>query len=303
MLEPKDFIRDERAMGRAWALEESLGYTHWLATHHYENFHVVSFLLPKRLHQDFYNVYAFCRWADDMGDELGDPAESLRMLQWWRWETAAMYQGKATHPVFVALGPTARKYSLPAEPFHDLITAFEQDQVVTRYPDMAAVMEYCKYSANPVGRLVLGLCGYHDAELDRLSDATCTALQLANFWQDVTVDLKKDRIYIPLDALSRYNYTEQELFALRFDERFQNAMRDIVAVARAKFHEGLPLARMVDRRLSIDLTLFSRGGLCILDKIEKQGYNVLAVRPKISKTQRVGLLLKALLEVALQRAA
>ncbi len=303
MLEPKDFIRDQQAMNRAWGLDESLRYTYWLATHHYENFHVVSFLLPKRLHQDFYNVYSFCRWADDLGDELGDTVESLRMLHWWREQTVGMYEGRATHPVFVALGPTARKYSLAPELFHDLITAFEQDQVVTRYPDMAAVFEYCKYSANPVGRLVLGLCGYHDSERCRLSDATCTGLQLANFWQDVTVDLKKDRIYIPLDALSRYNYTEQELFALHFDERFKNAMRDIVVVARDKFHEGLPLNRMVDRRLSIDLTLFSRGGLCILDKIEQQGYNVLAARPKISKTQRVGLLLKALVEVAFQRAA
>lgn len=303
MLEPKDFIRDGQAMGRAWTLEESLAYTRWLATHHYENFHVVSVLLPKRLHQDFYNVYSFCRWADDLGDEIPDTAEALRLLKWWRGEVDGMCAGQTTHPVFVALEPTMRRHDLDAGLFHDLITAFERDQTVTRYQNWDEVLDYCKYSANPVGRLVLGLCGYQGTERHMLSDATCTALQLANFWQDVTVDLKKDRVYIPLDVMGKHGYTEEELFQLKFDGRFRAVMQEVVGVARGLFEEGLPLTRMVDRRLSIDLTLFSRGGMFILDKIERQDFNVLAARPKISKTERVGILFKSLAEVAFQRAA
>jgi squalene synthase HpnC len=277
-------------------LEESLEYTRWLATHHYENFHVVSILLPKRLHQDFYNVYAFCRWADDLGDEIGDTAESLRLLSWWRSELHGMYEGRASHPVFVALAGTAERHSLPVEPFDDLITAFERDQTITRYPDLAGVLDYCRYSANPVGRLVLGLCGYRDAERYRLSDATCTALQLANHWQDVAVDLEKDRVYLPLDALEKHGYTVDQLFRREFTPGFADAMRDMVNEARALFRVGLPLSGMVDRRLGIDLELFSLGGLRVLDKIEQQRYDVLSRRPAISKRERVSLLLKAILK-------
>jgi len=188
LLAPKDFVRDQAAMAARPTVPEAQSYTRWLATHHYENFHVVSWLLPKRLHQDFYNVYSYCRWADDLGDEMGDTAESLRLLAWWRENLLAMYAGRATHPVFVALQGTVARYSIPQRPFEDLIDAFVQDQTVTRYRNWDELFGYCRGSANPVGRLVLYLCGYSDAERQRLSDATCTALQLANFWQDVTVD-------------------------------------------------------------------------------------------------------------------
>ncbi len=290
-------------MQRAWPREEALAYTHWLATHHYENFQVVSFLLPKRLHQDFYNVYAFCRWSDDLGDEIGDPRESLRLLAWWRGELQAMYAGRVSHPVFVALRATVADHHLPIEPFDHLIQAFEQDQTVTRYRNFEELFEYCRYSANPVGRLVLGLCGYQDAERQALSDATCTALQLANFWQDVIVDLQKDRVYLPLDVLERNGYPVEDLFARRFDDRFRGAMKEAVGVARDLFLKGLPLAGQVDRRLAIDLELFSRGGLKILEKIERQDYDVLRARPVISKTERVGLLLGAITRRAFSRAA
>jgi len=290
-------------MQRAWPREEALAYTHWLATHHYENFQVVSFLLPKRLHQNFYNVYAFCRWSDDLGDEIGDAQESLRLLAWWRGELQAMYAGRATHPVFVALRATVTQHNLPIEPFDHLIQAFEQDQTVTRYRNFEELFEYCRYSANPVGRLVLGLCGYQDAERQALSDATCTALQLANFWQDVIVDLQKDRVYLPLDVLERNGYPVEDLFSRRFDERFRRAMKEAVDVARDLFLKGLPLAGQVDRRLAIDLELFSRGGLKILEKIERQDYDVLRARPVISKTERVGLLLGAITRRAFSRAA
>ncbi len=204
-----------------------------------------------------------------------------------------------SHPVFVALQATAERHYLLQETFDDLIKAFEQDQVVTRYQNFEELFQYCRYSANPVGRLVLGLCGYRDAARQELSDATCTALQLANFWQDVIVDLEKDRVYLPLDVLARHGYPVESLFERKFDDRFREAMKESMGVARDLFLKGLPLAGQVDRRLSIDLDLFSRGGLKILEKIERQDYNVLRARPSISKVERVGLLLSALTRRAL----
>src|SRR5271166_1564244 len=220
-LGPRDFVHSTAALERNWTAADSDLYTRWLATHHYENFHVVTFLLPKSLHQDFYNVYSFCRWADDLGDEIGDAAESLRLLAWWREELHAMYEGRVRHPVFIALEGTARKHDLQVGLFDDLITAFEQDQTITRYRTWQDLFRYCCCSANPVGRLVLRLCGYPESERDRLSDATCTALQLANFWQDVTVDLDKDRVYLPLDLMERHGYTLDDLRAHRFNPGFQ----------------------------------------------------------------------------------
>jgi squalene synthase HpnC len=303
MLSPAQFVADHGEMQRVYTPSEALAYTRWLATSHYENFHVVSFLLPKHLHQDFYNVYAFCRWADDMGDEIGDPAESLRLLTWWRNELNRAYAGEASHPVYVALLDTITRHNLPPEPFHDLITAFEHDQRVTRYASWDEVLDYCKYSANPVGRLVLYLCGYRDAKRQRLSDATCTALQLANFWQDVSVDLEKDRIYIPLDLLAKHGSTEADVAARNATPEFRAAMREAVAIARDLFHQGLPLARTVNRRLSLDLELFSRGGLKILDKIEAQDCDVLSRRPSISKSERARLLMSTLVRWAIQKTA
>jgi len=303
-LQPVEFLQSQDAMTRAWSLDQALSYTHWLATHHYENFHVVSVLLPKRLHQDFYNVYAFCRWSDDLGDELGDTDESLRLLQWWRGELHALYrQEKPSHPVFVALAETIQRHELPMAPFDDLIRAFVQDQTVTRYADWDGVLGYCVNSANPVGRLVLLLCGYRDEERFRLSDATCTALQLANFWQDVTVDLQKDRVYLPLHLFARHGYTVEELFALRFTPAFRAVMVDAVDYAQRLFEEGLPLVQLLDRRLGLDIDLFSRGGMKVLDKIRAQDYNVLQSRPAVTKAERVGLLLASLLRMAVRRAA
>jgi squalene synthase HpnC len=282
---------------------EAEAFTRKLATTHYENFHVVSFLLPKHLHQDFYNVYAYCRSADDLADEIPDTAESLRQLNSWRTELDRMYGGEADHPVFVALKGTVAKYGIPKQPFADLIRAFIQDRNVSRYRNWDEVLDYCVYSANPVGRLVLYLCGYSDPERQALSDATCTALQLANFWQDITVDQQKDRVYLPLDLLAKHDYTVDELFAHKFDARFRAVMREAVDRARELFLAGLPLTRMVNRRLAVDLELFSRGGMCVLDKIEQQGYDVLSRRPKISKVERAGLLIGTLARMAFARAA
>jgi len=302
LLAPKEYVHSAEALNGNYTKNSAREYTRWLATHHYENFHVVSFLLPKRLRQDFYNVYAFCRWADDLGDEIGDTAESLRLLGWWRDELHAMYAGETKHPVFVALEDTVRHYHLPVALFSGLISAFEQDQTVTRYADWNELFAYCRCSANPVGRLLLRLCGYADEERDRMSDATCTALQLANFWQDVTVDFEKDRVYLPLDLLRRHGYSVEDLAARKFNAEFKAALRDAVDVARKLFLEGLPLIQTVDRRLAFDLELFSRGGLAVLDKIERQDYNVLARRPVVSKVDRAGLLLQSLVSIAFRRA-
>jgi len=300
---PVELARSPETLARRHTLEESLAYTRWLATTHYENFHVVSFLLPKRLHQDFYNVYAYCRSADDLGDEVPDKAEALRLLEWWRGELDAMYRGEATHPVFVALAPTVKRYGIPRQPFSDLIDAFVQDQRVARYRDWEELFGYCRNSANPVGRLVLYLCGYSDETRQGLSDATCTALQLANFWQDVTVDILKDRVYIPLEVLERHGSSVDEIRERCFTPGFRETMREICGKARGLFIEGLPLVDMVDRRLALDLDLFSRGGLRVLDKIAGQGYDVLRARPAISKGERVRLLVASLARLAFRRAA
>lgn len=302
-LPPKEFVGSEEALSHSYSEAEALAYTRWLATHHYENFHVVSFLLPKRLHQDFYNVYAFCRWSDDLGDEIGDHLESLRLLAWWRAQLELLYEGSASHPVFIALAGTIERHDIPKQPFADLIRAFVQDQTVTRYRTFDELFRYCRYSANPVGRLVLYLCGYRDARRQELSDKTCTALQLANFWQDVSVDLKKDRVYLPSEVLEKHGCRGEDLFARRETPEFRAAMKEAVSVARGLFQEGLPLVSMVDRRLSVDLDLFSRGGLKILDKIERQKYNVLRRRPAISRRERAILLLGTLARVAFARAA
>ena len=276
------------------SLGDAERYTRWLATHHYENFNVVSWLLPKRLHQHFYNLYAYCRWADDLGDEVSDPVRALSLLNEWDQELRDCYAGEATHPVFIALRETVTALDIPIEPFSDLLIAFRQDQTVKRYATWDDVFHYCCYSANPVGRLVLYLCGYRDAERQRLSDATCTALQLANFWQDVTRDLEKGRIYIPIEALAAHGLTEEDIVQRRFDARYVSLMKDLVARTRQLFAEGLPLARTVDSALRVDIEMFSRGGMAVLDAIESIGYNTLERRPSIPKSKQVGLLARAL---------
>ena len=269
-------------------------YTRRLATGHYENFNVVSWLLPRHLHQHFYNLYAYCRWADDLGDEISDSGKAIALLNEWDRELRDCYAGEASHPVFVALRQTISALNIPIEPFSDLLIAFRQDQTVHRYAVWSDVYGYCRYSANPVGRLVLYLCGYRDAERQRLSDATCTALQLANFWQDVTRDLEKGRIYIPIEALAAHGLTEEDIVQRRFDARYVSLMKELVARTRQLFAEGIPLARSVDSSLRVDIEMFSRGGVAVLDAIEAIGYNTLERRPSISKLKQFSLLLRAL---------
>jgi len=277
------------------SLAEAREYCARLARSHYENFSVASWFLPRRLRQHFFNVYAYCRISDDLGDEVGDTHASLELLDQWQHELDACYEGSPKHPVFVALSETVRKFDIPKHEFSDLLIAFRQDQTVTRFETFSDVLGYCRYSANPVGHLVLYLCGYRDAERQQLSDFTCTALQLANFWQDVSVDYEKDRIYLPLEDLRRFGASEDNIARQENTPAFLEMMKFEVERARDWFRQGLPLVGKVDRELAIDLDLFSRGGLEILNAIEKQGFAVLGNRPAISKSRKLSLVAHAAL--------
>ncbi|MGZ4859035.1 MAG: squalene synthase HpnC, partial [Candidatus Angelobacter sp.] len=280
-----------RIPATAPSLEEARQYCERLAKTHYENFSVATWFLPRRLRQHFYNVYAYCRISDDLGDEVGDPQQSLELLEQWETELDACYAGSPKHPVFVALAETVKQCSIPRHEFSDLLMAFRQDQTVTRFETFDDILAYCRYSANPVGHLVLYLCGYSDAERQQLSDYTCTALQLANFWQDVFVDYGKGRIYLPLEDLRRFGVTGEDIAQRRATPQFVAMMKFEVERARDWFARGLPLVKMVNRELAVDLELFSRGGQEILNAIERQGFDVLRARPEISKSRKLLLLL------------
>ncbi|HEV2470874.1 MAG TPA: squalene synthase HpnC [Candidatus Sulfotelmatobacter sp.] len=274
-------------------LDEARQYCSRLARTHYENFSVATWFLPKRLRQHFYNVYAYCRISDDLGDEVGDTAASLQLLDQWQRELDACYDGAPKHPVFVALAETVRKFDIPKHEFSDLLIAFRQDQTVTRFETFNDVLGYCHYSANPVGHLVLYLCGYRDPERRQLSDFTCTALQLANFWQDVSIDYAKGRIYLPLESLRRFGVTEEDIARKQNTPAFCEMMKFEVDRAHDWFRQGLPLVGKVDHELALDLELFTRGGQEILRAIEKQGYAVLGNRPAISKPRKLALVARA----------
>lgn len=261
-----------------------------LATTHYENFTVASLLLPRRLLPHFHAIYAYCRWADDLGDETGGGTRALNLLKWWREELLRCYEGAPRHPVMIALRRTIERFQIPAKPFLDLLLAFEQDQRVQRYETYEQVLGYCENSANPVGRLVLYLCESFDDERARLSDRICTGLQLANFWQDVSRDLDIGRVYLPAEDRRRFGYSDEDLEARRFTAAFAELLRFEVDRARALFIEGYPLVRMIPDDLRIDIELFIRGGLAILGKIEACQYNVWKSRPKLAKWEKIAML-------------
>jgi squalene synthase HpnC len=276
-------------------LAEAREYCRRLARSHYENFSVATWFMPRRLRQHFCNVYAYCRISDDLGDETNDPAASLQLLAEWEQELDACYAGHPRHPVFVALAETVRQFDIPQKPFADLLKAFRQDQTVIRYETFSDLLGYCENSANPVGRLVLYVCGYRDPERQALSDFTCTALQLANFWQDVTVDWQKGRMYLPVEDLQRWGVSEQEIAEAHNSPSFCQMMKFEVNRAREWFRQGLPLIKKVDSSLAVDIELFSRGGQEILNAIERQGFGVLGRRPVICKRRKLSLVLRAAL--------
>jgi len=292
---PPEYAIPDHAPSEAEARE----YCRRLARSHYENFSVASWFLPGQLRQHFFNVYAYCRISDDLGDEVGDGAASLQLLDQWEAELNACYDGQLTrgprHPVFVALAETVRRFEIPKHEFADLLSAFRQDQSVSRYETFNDLLGYCRYSANPVGHLVLYLCGYRDSERQQLSDCTCTALQLANFWQDVSADFAKGRIYLPLEDLRRFGVSEAAIRDGENTSAFCEMMKFEVERAREWFAQGLPLVANVNRALAIDIELFSRGGQEILNAIERQHYAVLGRRPAISKTRKLALVARAAL--------
>ena len=275
------------------SLAEANSWCERLATTHYENFHVATFLLPKRLRAHFHSVYAFCRTSDDLGDEVGDVAIATRLLAEWRGMLHQCFTcpEASKHPVYVALQPTIAACELPREPFDDLISAFELDQRYTRHESLQTLVDYSKLSANPVGRLVLLVSGYSSEELLRLSDEICTGLQLANFYQDIVSDwTERDRRYLPADAMVRFGVTDAQIAERRFDANFRAMMKFLVDDARERLTRGETIAQKVDRDLAATLSLFAKGGHAILNAIAAQDYNTLQSRPVVSKAAKVKLL-------------
>jgi squalene synthase HpnC len=273
-----------------FTLSEARTYCRLLARRHYENFAVASLLLPRRLLRHFHAVYAYCRWADDLADETGGGAGALALLRWWRDELLRCYAGRARHPVMVALRETIRRFPIPPGPFLDLLFAFEQDQLVKRYQTYDQLLGYCRYSANPVGRLVLYLCEVYNEERAKLSDNVCTALQLANFWQDVARDYAIGRVYLPTEDRKRFGYSDDDLRAHRFTPAFADLLRFEVDRTRDLFYRGIPLLEQMPPEVRGDVHLFIQGGLAVLRKIERCRYNVWARRPTVSKWQQLWLL-------------
>lgn len=294
----REFLDDLRRFGpgsaarvdRAGALE----YCARLTRAHYENFSVVTWLTPRALRPAFQSVYAFCRWSDDLGDEVGDRERSRELLAWWRGELRSLYEGQARHPVMIALAETVAEFSIPIDPFDALISAFEQDQDVLEYETYDQLLDYCTRSANPVGHLVLYLARSFTSENAGLSDATCTALQLANFWQDVARDLAIGRVYLPRADRDRFGVGERDLRSPRATPEFAALMKFEVERTRELFRRGRPLIARVPAKIAVDVDLFTRGGLAILDRIERQGFDVLVSRPALGKWDKARLLAAAL---------
>uniref|UniRef100_A0A7C4QRQ2 Squalene synthase HpnC n=1 Tax=Schlesneria paludicola TaxID=360056 RepID=A0A7C4QRQ2_9PLAN len=275
------------------SLSAAEAYCRRLATRHYENFPIVNWFLPRELRQPFCNLYAFCRWADDLGDELRDPSQALACLDWWREELRRCYAGAAWHPVFVALRPTLVRYQLPSQPFEDLISAFQQDQFVREYETFDQLRDYCRRSADPVGRLVLHLCGCATDDRIAWSDAICTGLQLANFCQDVARDYAIGRIYLPREDYEQFGLRREQFDERRSTPQFVALMRLEVERARHYLERGWPLVSRMPGRLQIAVELFLRGGLTILKQIERQGFRVWEQRPVISRRAAAALLASA----------
>jgi squalene synthase HpnC len=268
-------------------------YCRDFARRQYENFSVATLFLPRRLVPHFYATYSYCRWADNLGDETGGGARALELLRWWRDELLRCYDGRPRHPVMISLAETIDRFSIPPKPFLDLLYAFEQDQIVRRYATFDQLLEYCRHSADPVGRLVLYLFASYDGPRAELSDRICTALQLTNFWQDVARDYAIGRVYLPVDDRVRFGYTEADLASGRYNRAFVELMRFEVERARDLFYRGLPLVESVPPEARLDVELFARGGLAVLGKIERLGYNVWHRRPTLARWEKASLLLGA----------
>lgn len=258
-----------------------------------ENFAVASLLLPRRLVPHYHAVYAYCRWADDLADETADAQQALALLKWWGDLLRQAYAGHASHPVMIALADTAKRFQIPQQLFLDLLVAFEQDQVKKRYGTFAELLGYCRYSANPVGRIVLQLYGCYDDHRAELADATCTGLQLANFWQDVRPDWELGRVYLPQEDCDRFGYNDIDFEANRFTPEFRELLAFQVRRTANYFDFGEQLVPLVPKELQADLVLFTAGGRELLAAIERQNFDVWQARPKVGKLRRAKLLAEA----------
>ena len=278
-------------------LAEAQAWCRQLATSHYENFHVATFFLPRKVRPHFESIYAYCRVADDLGDEVADPAVALRLLDAWGSMLDECYDTpeRSIHPVFVALHETIRECRVPRQLFADLLHAFRMDQVKPIYDTWDELLVYSHYSANPVGRLVLWVCGYKEESLALLSDKVCTALQLANFWQDVVEDAERGRRYIPAEDMLRFGVAEGQIEGRVFTPEFRAMIEGLVVRTRAMLHEGGTISSHVDKELAVTLDLFRKGGDAILDGITTQDFDVLRGRPVVTKVKKVFLLIGALL--------
>jgi squalene synthase HpnC len=272
-------LRDRVTRPARPELAQAYAYCGRLARTHYENFTIASWLMPRRMRPHMHAIYAYSRMADDFADEEHD----LAKLDAWERELDLAYAGAPRHPVFVALADTVRRYDIPRQPFADLLTAFRSDVEFKGFATMADLMGYARYSANPVGRLVLYLFGYRDAQRQELADRICSGLQLANFWQDIAIDLGKGRIYLPRADIARFGYSEAELREGTINPAFVALMDHEVEFARELLRTGAELHRLVDRRLSRDILMFAGGGLAILRAIEEIKYDVFQQRPSLTR--------------------
>ncbi len=276
------------------ATAAAFGECERIARSHYENFTLGSHLLPRRLRRHIAAIYAFARTADDLADEEANADRALAGLDAWERELDACYAGDPHHPVFVALAETVRTFDVPIEPFRRLLTAFRRDVRFTGFATFAELQDYCAHSANPVGHLVLYLFGHRDAERQARADDICTALQLTNFWQDLAVDLRKGRVYLPREDMERFGYSTHDLERHAVTPAFRELMAFECARARELFMRGLPLAGMLDRNRGREVRLFAGGGLAILDRLEEVGYDAFTARPTLSRWAKVGLVARSL---------
>lgn len=273
--------------------DDAEAYCRQLARSHYENFTVASWFLPRRLQQHFYNIYAYCRWADDLADETGDGKAALDLLAWWETELDAMYAGQARHPVFVALSRTIGEFGIPHEPLADLLVAFRQDQTKIRYETFDELRDYCRYSANPVGRLVLYLGRSVDEANVSLADHICTGLQLANLWQDVARDWRRGRVYLPRADCRKFQIDTTDPAWTHASIPFKRMLEFEVARAEEFLLAGRPLIGRVAREVRFEVDLFVRGGLAVLAAIRRQDYDVWSRRPTVGKLQKLSLVLRS----------
>jgi len=284
-------INGAQVTGRSWPVGSAYDYCERLARSHYENFPVGSVLVPKRLRKHFYSIYAFARTADDFADEgyteNHTEQERLELLEEWRQMLRASDAGRATHPIFVALAETRSQFDLPITLFEDLLSAFKKDVTKRRYQSFDELLDYCRRSANPIGRLILLLFGHRDQQFHKWSDDICTALQLANHWQDVRVDLAKDRVYLPAEDLARFRVSYDDLAGSQADQNFKQLMKYEVARARELFARGKPLCMVAKGRLGLELRAVWLGGFSILDRIEANDYDVFMRRPVITSTDKL----------------